>query len=71
MGLEGITHSEISQRKTILYDRTHIQSLKNVEAEQNVTQKNRVKWWLAGDGDGEIGRGWSKLQISSYKMNKF
>ena len=50
MGLEGITHSEISQRKTILYDRTHIQSLKNVEAEQNVTQKNRVKWWLAGDG---------------------
>ena len=43
MDLEGITLTEISQRKTIIFDFTYMWNLKNKTNKQNKTQIHRYR----------------------------
>ena len=67
MDLENIMLNEVSQRKTntVSY---HLY----MKSKKPNSQKPREEWWLPGAGNwgkwGDIGQ---RLQISSYKMNKF
>ena len=73
MDLEGIMLSDISQRKTNIYDLTYIQTLNKKTKKQNGIHRHgeqTVGCQRWGWDMHEMGEGGQKVQTSSYKISK-